>query len=103
MSLTPTQIQEALTWLQNTTDPAESDVAANLLVLLEDAKNALSRWTDALDFLADLLADSHLDRNYDHVTGYLWCLQNLGLPIQDPSEADTYLSLLAAGLVEIPR
>ncbi len=103
MSLTATQIQEALTWLQNTTDPAESDVAANLLVLLEDAKNALSRWMHALDRLADMHADSDVDKLDDLVTGYLWCLQNLGLPIQNPSEADTYLSRLVAGLVEIPR
>lgn len=102
MSLTPTQIQETFTWLQNKTDSTESDVAANLLVLLEDAKNASSRWMDALDILADMHADSDVDKAYDHVTGYLWCLQNLGLPIQNPSEADTYLSLLAAGIVEIP-
>lgn len=60
------------------------------------------RLLDALDTLAQIHADD-TGKDADLVRGYLWCLQDLGVPIEDASEADTLASLLAAGLVELRR
>lgn len=54
----------------------------------------------ALDTLAQMQADGASD---DLIAGYLWALQDLGVNINDASEADALASMITAGLSETLR